>query len=112
MKFFNKNRGDAAFTLAELMVTMAIFSMVIAGTVTAHLYGLKVFEYIRPRLGASDEARRAVGDLRDDVRGAVAMEVGSGITNFVPLPRGSNQHGAALRITNSEGWVIYYFETN
>jgi len=110
---FSARKGHA-FTLVELMVAMAVFSMVILGTVGAHIYGLKMFQFVRPRLGASDDARKALSTLMDEIRAADTVQVGNGsLTNFIARALGTLQEGPALLIqnTNNGTWIRYYYES-
>lgn len=105
-----------AFTLVELMVSMAIFSMVIGGVVYAHITGLKMYELTKAKLGANDETRTAVGLLSAEVRAAKSISIGQ-LSNsvFVAVPEGSRQQGSALQIrqtTNTTNYVVYYLDLN
>jgi prepilin-type N-terminal cleavage/methylation domain-containing protein len=101
-----------AFTLPELMVSMAIFLLMISATITAHLYGIRMFELIKPKLNASDEARTVISKLLDDVRSASTVTVGSGsISNFTAAPVNSLLQGNALQIcptTNTSAFIVYF----
>lgn len=106
-----------AFTLTELMVAVTIFVMVIGGVVYAHIAGLKMFEWVRIKLGASDDARRTLSLLVSEVRSSQDWEVGTGTsTTFTRVADGNDFEGNALKILradwhvtqNSNSFVVYY----
>lgn len=101
-----------AFTLPEFLVTMAIFTLVVGGVVSAHIFGLKMFQLSRSKLGASDEARRAVTLLGEEIRTAKSVVIGSGsLTGFTPIDPSAEQSGNALQIypTVATNQFIRYF---
>lgn len=115
-------RTQQAFTLIEIMVAMAIFTLVMIGTIYSHLFGLKMRQITSSKLGASDEARTAISKLTEEIRAASWIEVGnvgtdgSVLTNFMEIEPGEFQQGNAIKImpilNNSNVFSIYYWETN
>ncbi len=108
--------GERAFTLTEIMVTMAILMVVLAGVLTSHLFGLRMFEITKAKLGASDQARMAIQRLIDEIRSAKTVRIGNGnLISFTEIPDGSLQQGTAIQIcatTNTNYFVRYFFDTN
>jgi len=105
-----------AFTLIEMAVTSAIFSLVILATVYTQIFGLKQDELAQSKLGASDASRKGFGQMGLDVRSAKIWSVGnvSG-TNYVVVPNGTAQQGTAVRLsltTDTNYFIQYYFDTN
>jgi len=113
---FNSRRALAAraFTLAELLVTMAIFLLMTTGIISAHLYGIRMLEFIRPKLSATDEARNLISRLFEEVRSASKVRVGAGdISNFTAVAVNTPQKGNALQIwptTNDNIYVRYFWD--
>lgn len=109
-------RRTVAFTLTEVMVTMALFSLVIAGTIGANLFGLRLFGITKAKLGASDEAREAVSKLVTEIRGAKIVRVGNGdLLGFTNLAMGEAQMGNALQIyptTNTAEYIRYFWDAD
>ncbi len=103
------------FTLTEVMVASAIFSIVIMGTVSANIFGLRMYQITKAKLGASDEARRAVSRLVNEVRSAKIVRVGNGsFGSFTNVALGSPQEGNALQIyptTNTSSFIRYYWDS-
>ncbi len=111
----NRSRR-AAYTIAEIMVASALFSLVILGSVGANIFGLRLYGITKAKLGASDEAREAVSRLVNEVRGAKIVRVGNGgLSTFSPIAMGQPQAGNALQIfptTNSTPFIRYYWDSN
>ncbi|HNQ71982.1 MAG TPA: prepilin-type N-terminal cleavage/methylation domain-containing protein [Verrucomicrobiota bacterium] len=107
------------FTLAELMISMSIFSMVTIGLIAIHLFGQRYDQLVLSKLGASDQSRVGLNKMLQDIRTAKTVRVGtlSGST-FTPIANGTAQQGTALKlsffnyssaaISNS---IYYYFDT-
>jgi prepilin-type N-terminal cleavage/methylation domain-containing protein len=109
-------RALRAFTLPELLVTMAIFLIMTTGIISAHLYGIRMFEFIRPKLTGTDEARNLVSRLFEEVRSASKVRVGIGnISNFTETAISLPQRGNALQIypsTNDTEYVRYFWDND
>jgi prepilin-type N-terminal cleavage/methylation domain-containing protein len=105
--------GELAFTLTEMMVTMAIFLILVGGLVSGNLFGLRMFQVEQTKLIASDEARRIVGKLMEEIHSCETFQVGTVSTNgtFTGLAPGAPQMGPALIVyasTNATNFVVYY----
>lgn len=103
------------FTLTEVMVASALFSLIIIGTISANIFGLRLYGITKAKLGASDEAREAVSRLVNEVRSAKIVRVGNGsLGGFTNIAMGQAQAGNALQIfptTNSTPFVRYYWDS-
>ena len=118
LKSKRKNHAKAnAFTLTELLVSMALMSVVLGGTIYAHITGLRFYEITRAKLGASESTRITLGLMNGEIRGSQRVAVGSGSSSsFVEVSDGTSQQGNAIQIyrsdwnatTNSNSWVRYY----
>ena len=64
-----------AFTLTEIMVAMAIFSMVIAAVIYANMFGLRLYMLVQSKLSSTEDARRVVNDVRDRIQSAKLVEI-------------------------------------
>lgn len=112
-----RTRGAAlarAFALPNLMVAMAIMLMVLAGITTSHLFGLRMFELTRAKLGASDEARAAISKLIEEIRSSKIVRVGNGnLSAFTEMPVNALQRGSALQIypsQNTNQYIRYFWD--
>ncbi|HMP83529.1 MAG TPA: hypothetical protein PKA41_12585 [Verrucomicrobiota bacterium] len=103
-----------ALTTTELIVTMAIFSMVMMGAIQLHLFGLRQNEIVEARLGASDQARGMFAWMVEEIRGAKRWQIGDGSeTEFTPVANGLAQQGSALQLyptTDTNVFIRYYFD--
>lgn len=107
-------KGRGGFTLSELMVTMGVTMLVMAGVLSSHMFGLRLFELTKAKLGASDEARAAVSKMIDEVRGAKILRIGQGnLGSFTEVPVNTVQSGSAIQIhptTNLNDFVRYFWD--
>lgn len=105
-------RLKTAFTLPELMVSMALFALVVAGVLSAHLYGLKMYESVKPKLGVSADSRRSLSRMTQEIQSATRVRVGEGsLTDFTEASTGAIQAGTAIQIEAAGGsWARYYFD--
>src|SRR4051794_30504415 len=75
-----------AATLVEFMVAMITTVMAAGAILGSYIYGLKTTQFIKPKLGASDEARKAISLLTDEIRCAKLIRVGNGsLTSFTEV---------------------------
>ncbi|HWN93669.1 MAG TPA: prepilin-type N-terminal cleavage/methylation domain-containing protein [Methylomirabilota bacterium] len=105
-----------AFSLVEMLVSMTVVLLVLAGVLGTYLYGLRTVEFVKPKLGASDEARRAISLLLHEVRSAHLLRIGSGsLSTFTEVPPNTPQTGSAIQIhpsTNLNDFVRYFWDAN
>ena len=118
--FFSKSRVQSAwlraFTLAEIMTATAIFSLVIIGALYSHIFGIKLANFTSTKLTASQNARKALGRVQDEIRSGKILYVGNGdFGSFTNTPANAQQKGNALQIcptANTNVYVRYYFDPN
>jgi type II secretory pathway component PulJ len=104
------------FSLVELLVTMVTVVMVLGAITTAYLYALTVVEFTKPKLSASDEARRAISLMTEEIRGARLLRIGNGTSStFTEASAFGKQEGSAIRLhptTNYNNYVQYFWSSN
>jgi len=111
-------RRPVAFTLPEIMVAMTIFALVVSGTLVGFITGLKYFQITRPKLTASEDARKTLDYLVNDVRTANKVLVGTidiPSSKFTPVTNGQLQLSTALEIwpnTNAVAVIHYYWDSS
>lgn len=105
-----------ASTLVELQMGMAILILVIGAACGSHIFGLRMFYQTKLSLEATDQSRKVLGTLREEIRGCAIVQVGTGDhAVFKEIPDDTPQVGNALQIfpgTNTNTFVIYYHHTN
>jgi hypothetical protein len=93
---------------------MGVTMLVMAGVLSSHMFGLRLFELTKAKLGASDEARAAVSKMIDEVRGAKILRIGQGnLGSFTEVPVNTVQSGSAIQIhptTNLNDFVRYFWD--
>jgi prepilin-type N-terminal cleavage/methylation domain-containing protein len=109
----NSGSGRSGFTLTEILIAMTIFVLLLAGIVSANLFGLRMFQVNQTKLSATEWSRNTFGKITDQIHTCNAVSVGNMDTNgiFVGLLNGETQQGNAIQIqpsTNTAS-VIYYF---
>jgi Tfp pilus assembly protein PilW len=105
-------RRKGGFTFTEIMIAGTLLTVILAGMVTAHLFGMRMFEITKAKLGANDEARQAITLMMNEIRTAKLVEIGSGnLTNFTEIPVNTPQRGSAVQIypTVSTNQYVRYF---
>ncbi|HAV64100.1 MAG TPA: hypothetical protein DCY13_17255 [Verrucomicrobiales bacterium] len=112
----NSRPQRRGYTLTEVMIASALFSLVILGAISANIFGLRMYGITKAKLGASDEAREAVSRLVNEIRAAKIVRVGNGsLAGFTNIPMGEAQMGNALQIqptTNVTPFIRYFWDAN
>ena len=105
-----------AFTLPEVLVSAAVFALMITGVLSVHIFGLKLNDLVRAKMGASDEARTAISKMVGEIRSAGVVQIGNGSkTAFTQIANGAGQQGNAIQIyplkTNTSNFIRYYWDS-
>ena len=113
---FSRRVRELAFTFTELMVSMSVLMLILAGILLAHLNGMRLFQITKAKLEASDDARIAITKLVSDIRSAKIVRIGNGsLTTFAQAADGSAQQGNAIQLypsTNTNYFLRYYFDNS
>ena len=106
--------AQRAFTLSGLMVAMALLVVVSGGILASHIFGLRLYEFTRTRLGASDAARKAVNQLTAEIGSATSLKVGEGtLQSFQEPDVNTPQQGNAIELypsTNTSVFIRYFLD--
>jgi prepilin-type N-terminal cleavage/methylation domain-containing protein len=104
------------FTLTEIMVVTAIFSLLIVAVASLQIMGLRMYRISETKLTSTAEGRKALNRVRDEIRMGKIVEIGNGTaTSFTRIPDNTPQIGNALQIcmtTNRNSFVRYFLDTN
>jgi len=110
--------GSSGFTLAEMMITVMIFSFVVVAVISLQLVTMRVYTLGATMLSATTNGRQTMNALRDKIRSAKNVYVGTftptNNASFVQVPNGLPQTGNALEIayTNNAGTNFEVFYQN
>ena len=102
------------FTLPEVMIAMTILIIVVGGILSAHVFGLRMFQVSQAKLTATEWSRRTFGKITDEVRAGNVVTVGNmNGTNgtFEGLLDGERQEGTGLLIyptTDTNSYILYF----
>jgi hypothetical protein len=115
VRFPSARRRLMAHTLVEMMFASAILMMVVGALLAAHMIGLREYQLVDSKAGASDTSRTILNQLPADIRAAKMWKIGNGDdSSFTAITSGSAQQGTALRLfsttNNSTPYVQYYFD--
>jgi prepilin-type N-terminal cleavage/methylation domain-containing protein len=103
--------SERAFTLAEMMTTLAIFALVVAAMVSLQLFGFRVNALTTSKLKSTASSLKILDQIRNNVLEAYSVSVGNGNrTSFTAT--GTN--GNALQIypgTNVSNYLRFYLVT-
>src|SRR5438046_7243232 len=113
---FNRSQKTrpSAFTLVEVMIAMTIMVMTLVGVLAVQFYGMKLFELTKSKLGASDDARKAIDLLCTEIRSAKIIKIGNGglgPTNFTECADTTPQQRRPIQLyphTNAKPFDRYY----
>ncbi len=100
---------NEGFTLPELLISISVFSLLVMGIIFANLYGLSMFQITETTLNATDDARKTIGRMTDEIRVSNGVYIGNvqNGTNATLLD-GEIQQGSSLLISNSADYIIYF----
>jgi Tfp pilus assembly protein PilW len=126
MKFYpniqgwRRHRNLSAFTLAEMMMASTIYLVVFVGVmVTIQLVALRFYTLAATKLTATQGARGALNQIRDDIQKSKLIQVGNcttGPASFAAVSGSNGAVGNALQIFSTTNpaapYSIYYLQTN
>jgi len=99
-----------------MLITMAVFSLLMAALFSAHLMGMRMRRVSETKLSATSSARKSLNFVRDEIRTAKTLAIGSGnASTFTVIPNLSQQIGNAVQIyatTDTNKFVRYYIDAS
>ncbi|MBK7999753.1 MAG: prepilin-type N-terminal cleavage/methylation domain-containing protein [Verrucomicrobia bacterium] len=112
----NAARKTRGFTIPEIMITMTIVLLIMAAVITCHLIGLRMFEMTKAKLGASDDARRAISSMITEIRSAKFVRVGEGdLAAFKEIGVDTPKIGSAIQVypsNDTNTWIRYFWDAS
>jgi prepilin-type N-terminal cleavage/methylation domain-containing protein len=109
----NLRARSTAFTLPEMMIVLAVFSLMVAAMVSLQLFASRIYLLAGTKISATSEGRRTLDAMRDKIRAANVVMVGTYVTNqFMQVSNGYQQVGNALALqyTNagSTNYLVFF----
>lgn len=112
---WNSAASRRAFTVTEIMVVGSLLLLVIGGVLSTHMFGIRMFQITKAKLGASDEARKAISKLVSEVRSSKMVKVGEGsLTTFTEVGVDSPQKGSAIQVypgVETNNFIRYFWDS-
>jgi prepilin-type N-terminal cleavage/methylation domain-containing protein len=109
-----RSPGARAFTLTELMIVAAIFTLLLLATVSSHIFGLRLYRISETKLSVTADARKTLNFVRDEIRAGKSLYVENGNgSSFTVVSEGAPHIGNSLKIcatTNESSYVRYYLD--
>jgi len=102
------------FTLPELLISVTLLILLVGGIVAANIFGLSMFRITETKLSATDDARKTIGKMTDEIRSCRSTWIGNVKGDeFVGLLDTETQQGSALMIyptTNTANYIMYFVD--
>lgn len=96
------------------MTVVAIFTLLVAATVSAQVFGLRMYRISETKLTATAGARSVLNRLQNEIRSAKLLSIGNGdASSFAPVPDNTPHSGNALKIcttTDTNSYVCYFWD--
>jgi hypothetical protein len=115
----DRARNRRGFTLAEMVISAGIYMTILVGVVVAmQVFALRIYTLAATKITATQGARTALNQIRDDIRQGKLLQVGQtdNSGNFAAINPASGAVGNALQIyqtTNRTApYSLYYLQTN
>ena len=103
LKLIQSARSTLGMTLVEMMCSLVIFMLLIAGLISVNLFGMRQDELVNSALGANDQSRLNFNLMLDEIRSSKNIQIGHGdYTSFVALTNGLAQQGETLVSATNE----------
>ena len=124
MKYFSQQprrrpRHSAGYTLVEMLMAVGIYMTILVGVVVAiQIFALRIYTLAATKLTATQGARKALNQIRNDIRQAKLIQVGTADNsgNFTPINLTNAAVGNALQVFMTNALVapysLYYLQTN
>jgi hypothetical protein len=114
-----QQRTRCGYTLVEVLLSAGIYLFILVGVLVAiQIFALRIYTIGATKLVATGGSRKALNQIRDDIRQAKLLQVGSAdnLGNFTPFMGTNSAVGNALAVfstTNlSAPFSLYYLQTN
>ena len=105
-------QATRGFTLPEMLIATAIFSMVIAGILAVNLFGLRMSQVVQAKANVTAWSRLTMEKLQNEIHACNSAQLGT-VSNglFSGLLDGEVQQGSALLLYPNAGttnYILYF----
>jgi len=109
------SRTARGFTLPEMLIATAIFSLVIAGILAANLFGLRMSQVVQAKANVTAWSRLTMEKLQNEIHACNSAQLGT-VSNglFSGLLNGEVQQGSALLLypsASTTNYILYFVNT-
>ena len=74
----SRRTNISAFTLVEMMISVWIYLVIFIGVMVAiQVFALRIYTLAATKLTATEDGRKALDQIRDDIRQAKTLQVGN-----------------------------------
>lgn len=110
------NPGHRGFTLAEMLIAVTIFLVLVGGILSANLFGLQIYQMTTTKLNVTQWSRETIMQLADEIHVCTSAQVGM-VSNgvFSAFLDGETEQGNALFInptSDTNIYIIYFLNTD
>lgn len=120
--FFHSKAGccrGSGYTLLEICCSMTVFTILLIGALWAiQIFALRIYTMAATKISATQGARKALNQIRDDIRGGKLIQVGNADNSghFTSITNINGAVGNALQIfqttTLGPPYSLYYLQSN
>jgi len=105
------------FTIVEMLIALTVFTLIIGAIVALQLFAVRIFQLAATKLTATEDGRKTVNFIREQVREAKLIYIGTytgtntGTGTFL-VANNTNQIGSALFVspTNTAGFGTIFYQ--
>jgi type II secretory pathway pseudopilin PulG len=109
-----RRKNLSAFTLVETMISVSVYLTVFIGVMVAiQVFALRIYTLAATKLSATEYGRKALNQIRDDIRQGTYLQVGNvpasgNPTGFTPIANNTAAQGNALQIYSTTNFGAPY----
>ena len=102
-----------AFTLTEMMVTMAVFALVVMAMVSLQIFGFRLNSFTSNKLVTTANSLKALDQIQNQIRGTpnpvFIGNFNTGNNKFTAIANGQQAIGNAVQVSNGPTSVLTFY---
>jgi prepilin-type N-terminal cleavage/methylation domain-containing protein len=102
-----------AFTLTELMVTMAIFALVVMAMVSLQIFGFKMNAFTSNKLISTANSLKVLNQIQNQIKGTpnpvFIGNFNTGNNTFTAIANGQPANGNAVQVSNGPTSILTFY---